>query len=337
MKLRSIYFLQALWDIELQRDELLQISKNAMISEIEKAYIGVLNPETIWVSQKSLKLLEKIESLKKRVNTITRPIDLRDINDDFISITGQVRALQIKTAQTLDAQSGVLLEDLHIIVRQLLPYTGKKIYEQAHYQLFRLMVLGYNIPDQICVIPNANETKMVLNYYVQGLMPLIDNIESSKLDSRWAYERKTILLNGELSIEQFVMAEPRQDELEQPLGIPSIGIGTNGEFRIHGRGLITNIIPMEITERVIKSVSRKIPETTDFSLVSNENTNPMETLKDLFGNRKYLVAPNEYFELINRKLIASDFYRRIRTGSCFYCGAPLYANRCSKCGRKWNI
>lgn len=337
MRLRSIYFLQALWDIELQRDKLLHISKSAMISEIERTFKGVLNPETIWVSQKSQELLKAIEILQKRVNAISRPIDLRDINDDFIEITGQVRALQIQTAQTLDAPSGILLKDLHIIVRQLIPYTGKKIYEQAHYQLYRLMVLGYNIPEQVCVIPSANATKVVLDYYIRSLLPLIDNIESSNLDSRWAYERKKVLLNGELSIEQFVAVEPRADELRHPLGIPNIGIGANGEFRIYGRGHITNIIPMEITKDVVKTACRKIPETIDLSLISNENINPIPMLKSLLGNKKFLIAPNDYFELINRKLIASDFYRRIRMGSCFYCGSPLYANKCSKCGRKWNI
>lgn len=337
MKSRSIYFLQTLWDVEVQRKDLLQIAKKAMMHDVEKTLCGVLNQHTIWLSSEACTLQSRIETIKKRIEAIEKPYDLLDINDKFIDATGKIRALQIKTIQTLDADSGLIMKDMHIVVRQLFPYVLRRIKEQMSYQIYRLLVLGCELPEQALCIPKDEELQMVLNYYLTRITPLLDTLSDSELDGRWAYERRRVCLNGELVIEQFVSVTPLDEEIKQPLGIPSIGTGANGEFRIFGRGKMTNLLPKDISEKIVIQICRKIPDINKFSFITNENCNPLIILNRIFEKRKYLVSPQDYFELINRSIIANTFYHRVKTGNCIYCGSPLYINKCSKCGRVWKL
>lgn len=336
MKSRSIYFLQALWDIELQQEQVLQIAKNAMISEMDRTFYGVLHPRTLWVSDESKKALKKIQLLKESVNRISKPRELFDINDQYVGLTGKIRAMQIKTAQTLDSRSGVLLNDLHIIARQLLPYAAKKITEQIWYQLYRLLVLDVAVPKTIFTIP-TDSAESILNYYISSIIPLTQGISEKKLDSRWAYERKIIHINERLAFEQFVSVDPEDEEFKQPLGIPSIGTGINGEFRIYGRGKITNLTPRDLENINLNLVARSIDPRVDFSAILNENSNPLTVLNNMYRKTKYLISPSDYFEYINRSIIANTFYKRVKMGLCLYCGSPLYANKCIKCEIKWNV
>ena len=47
MKQQTIYFLQALWDVDVQREQLSSIAKEASLYEINHLLSGVLDEQTI--------------------------------------------------------------------------------------------------------------------------------------------------------------------------------------------------------------------------------------------------------------------------------------------------
>ena len=337
MNEQSIYFLQALWDVEVRRDELIQIAKSAMLFDIENTFKGVLNEQTLWISPEAIELYHKLLLLKKRVDSINKPYDLLNINNEFISISGSVKALQIKTAQGLSSKSGMIMEDMHIVVKQLFPYFLYQIKKQTSYQLYRLCVLNGSLPQDKLHLPDEDKLQEWLNFYSKQLLPLFDLFSNQQLDSRWAYERRNVIINGKIQIEQFVSVDPIENELKQPLGVPGVGTGEKGEFRIFGRGMITNLKPRDFEKRISCPVEHVLPNLKDFSKIPTVNDNPTIVLNQIFKGKHYLIDSQKYFAFINTFILAETFYYRYKTGSCFYCGAQLYMNKCSRCGTIWKF
>lgn len=337
MNEQSIYFLQALWDAEVQRNELIQIAKNAMLFDIENTFKGVLDEQTLWLSPAAIKLYHNLLLLRQKVDSILKPYDLLNINNEFISIYGSIKALQIKTAQGLNSKSGLIMKDVHIIVKQLFPYFLNQLKKQTSYQLYRLCVLNGSLPQGRLHLPDGDKLHEWLDFYCKELLPLFDILSDQQLDSRWAYEKRNIIINGEIQIEQFVLVDPLEKELKQPLGVPGVGTGGKGEFRIFGRGLITNLKPQDFEKRIYFPVEQVLPNLKDFSMLSTVNNNPTIVLDQIFKGKHYLINSQNYFALINTCILAETFYYRYKTGSCFYCGAPLYMNKCSRCGTIWKF
>ena len=163
-------------------------------------------------------------------------------------------------------------------------------------------------------------------------MPLLDQLDDRTLDGRWAYERKKISLNDMVWVEQFVSVKPRQEEFAMAPGSAAVGYGEQGEVRIWGRGSITNLEPEDLAGGMEITYQKKIPPIRDFSFLVNENQNPGQQLQSVFGEQRYLISPEQYFEFLNRGILAKTFYERIRKGSCLCCGSSLYHNQCPKCG-----
>ena len=261
-----------------------------------------------------------------------------NINDDLISTSGRIKALQIKSAQTLNARSGILIKDLHILVRQLFPFTLLQLEKQCTYQIYRLLVLTGSLDPDELGFPESGSLSDWIDYYQNKLMPHINGLSMEELDCRWAYERKQVWLNKEIQTEQFVSVLPTEEELKQPLGIPGIGTGKNGEFRIFGRGRITNLSPSDFGSGVRIRYRRAVPDVKNYSTIPSEVNNPRVVLDKIFEpGERYLIEPRRYFEFVNNTILASIFNIRIKSGNCIYCGAPLYVNKCSKCGRKWDL
>ena len=181
--------------------------------------------------------------------------------------------------------------------------------------------------------PKGNQPGEWLDYYLNDIQKRVDIMEDSDLDGRWAYERKSFVLNGLIHIDQFVKAAPSDEELSHPIGIAGISSGDNGEFRVFGRGRITNITPFDLLETVYYDLS----SVKDYSNLSELNKDPAIILNSILHGEKYLLDPKIYFELLNQAIIANTFHERIRTGRCLYCGSPLHLNKCSQCGHVWNI
>ena len=113
MKQQTIYFLQALWDVDVQRDELSNIAKEASLYEINHLLAGILDTQTIWISERAKELGEEIKEIKRNIEKLERPYRLIGINNEYQKIIGELYALQIKTVKTLDSKSGPMFEDMH--------------------------------------------------------------------------------------------------------------------------------------------------------------------------------------------------------------------------------
>lgn len=331
MKQQTIYFLQALWDVEVQREEVNGIARDASSYEINRVLAGVLDEQTIWVSEKAKNLKQKVEEIQKEIKTLENPYQLFGINREYQKVIGEIQALQIKTIQTLNSKSGPMFENLHIIVKQLFPFAWKRVREQSYLQLYRMMVLSGKVPDPDVCLPTSRSLDEWIPFYQDQLLPMLESLDDKTLDGRWAYERKQVILNHRIRIEQFVSVKPEADELKTGIGRPRIGTGKEGHFRIYGRGHITNLTPWDLEKDIRGVCKQEIPSIKKLSQICEENVEPNTMLGAVFENEKYLIAPEKYFEFLNMYMIADTFYHRIHLGNCIYCGSPLYHDRCPRC------
>lgn len=331
MKQQTIYFLQALWDVDVQREQIGSIAKEASLYEINHLLSGVLDEQTIWVSEKAKSLKRQVEEIQKDIKKLGHPYQLIGINNEYQKVIGELHALQLKTVKTLDSESGPMFENLHIIVKQLFPFALKKMQEQTYFQLYRMMILNGKLPNTNFYLPTSNFLEEWIHFYRNKLLPMFESLDDKTLDGRWAYERKNVTLNNRIKIEQFVAVKPEYEELKTGIGRPQIRTGEDGHLRIYGRGYITNLTPWDMLKNINIVCENELSSVKDISLISDENAEPNEILDAVFGREKYLIAPEKYFELINRCIIANIFYHRIRLGNCIYCGSPLYHDKCPKC------
>lgn len=335
MNSQTVYLLQAVWDISEQKDRILEISGNSILLEIDRSLKGALDKRTIYISPQAKEAFRKIDVLKKRIERIQRPYDLMKLSEELEKLTRLIMNMQFRTLKTLLSESGPVRSELHILAWQLSDLAVSKLKTQSLYQLHRLRVLNSKAPVKYSefVPPKENDPEEWLNYYLNNIQKYIDMMEDSDLDGRWAYERKSFVLNGLIFIDQFVKAVPSDEELSQPIGIAGIGSGDNGEFRVFGRGRITNLTPFDTP----KSVFYDLSSVKDYSNLSEPNKDPAVILNSILHGAKYLLDPAVYFELLNQAIIANTFHERIRTGRCLYCGSPLHLNKCSQCGHVWNV
>ena len=330
MKQQSIYFLQALWDMDVQKKELEKIAKEASIIELERLLQGVMDEKTLMVSDEAKKKRREIAELRCSINSIKRLNHLLSLSTQCEKLVGEMQALQIKTMQTLNAKSGPLMDDLHIIVKQMIPLTLKKIKQQTYYQMYRFLVLTGRMPEVNYYFPQVDSLETWIGFYKNKLLPIFEQLSIQTLDGRWAYERRPVLLYGKIKIEQFVAVTPENDELTLVIGKPKVGTGKDGYFRIFGRGYFTNISPVDLINNLSLFYESDLKQ--DFSRIKRENLNPSDFLDEYFSENNYLIAPEKYFEFTNKYIIADTFYDRIQRGNCIYCGSPLYHEKCIKCG-----
>lgn len=333
MKQQTIYFLQALWDANVQRDELTQITKEASLYEINHILKGVSDSRTLWISERARSLKRQSDTVRAEIEQLSWPHQLIGINREYQKLAGEIQALQIKTIKTLSSPNGPNFEEMHIVVKQLVPFALKKVREQVCFQIYRMLVLNGNLPDMRLYPPFDASLEAWVNFYKNKLGPMFEQLEEGILDGRWAYERKKVTLNHRIQLEQFVAEKPEREEVRNVIGRPQIGTGEKGHLRISGRGYLTNLSPWDLVPDMNLACHKELTFIKDYFLVDDENRNPAEILDSIFGHEKYLIAPEKYFELINKRMIADTFYHRIQLGACLYCGAPLYHNRCPECER----
>lgn len=335
MNPQTVYLLQAVWDTSDQKNRILEIARNSILLEIERSLKGALDERTIYISPQAKEAYRKIGVLKNRIERIHRPYDLVKISEELDKLTGLIMDMQFRTVKTLLSEAGPVRSELHILAWQLSELAVKKLWTQSLFQLHRLRVLMNNAPTNLpgLMPPKGNQPGEWLDYYLNDIQKRVDIMEDSDLDGRWAYERKSFVLNGLIHIDQFVKAAPSDEELSHPIGIAGISSGDNGEFRVFGRGRITNITPFDLLETVYYDLS----SVKDYSNLSELNKDPAIILNSILHGEKYLLDPKIYFELLNQAIIANTFHERIRTGRCLYCGSPLHLNKCSQCGHVWNI
>ena len=331
MNQQTIYFLQALWDMGVQKDKLRALTRNASQSEIDRLLKGVLDPQTVWVSEEAKQIKKRIAGIRNEITKVNYPGQVTGISREYRKLIGKMQALQINTAKTLLSDAGPVFRDVHVIVKQLVPYALKKMKRQTCYQLYRLLVLNGKFPAATLFFPTSDLLEEWVYFYQNKLQPLFEQLDDRTLDGRWAYERKRVVLNGMVQIEQYVSVKPKQEELEMAPGMADMGPGEEGKVRIYGRGCLTNISPWDLKNGMEMSYEKKRPTIQDFSFVSGEDVHPGRLLDVVFGDRKYLISPDVYFEFVNRCIVARTFYYRIRQGECLQCGSPLYHGKCPNC------
>ena len=114
MKQQTIYFLQALWDVDVQREQLSNIAKEASLYEINHLLSGVLDEQTIWVSEKAKSLKRQIEEIQKDIRKLGRPYQLIGINNEYQKVIGELHSREHK--KTLDNGEVIIrvAHELHI-------------------------------------------------------------------------------------------------------------------------------------------------------------------------------------------------------------------------------
>lgn len=332
MTRRLGYFLQALWEADAGKEKVLSLGKMSICYEIHRLLEGVQHPETIFVSASSKKAYREISSLEEKIQKAEQPYQLADISADCQQSIGRIQAMQARTAQSLASPLGLSLQDIHIIVRQLYGLASAKLKEQAKYQLYRILLLCGALGTGKDSYPRSSSPEEWISYHRYTLRPITEQLDDRVLDARWAYERRQVVINEVLKIEQFISVTPRQEELYQALGSSAVGTGSTGRLRIYGRGCLTNITPDEVLECFEDDHRKNISTIEDYSAISDENAVPRDNLERLLPQQKYIVFPKEYFKLINQYMIAKTFYQRIKQGRCLLCGTPLPCRRsCPSC------
>ncbi len=332
MKQQTIYFLQALWDTEPEKEQITRIGQDALRSEIEKAFAGVLHEETLWISVQAVQLRKRIVKIRDDILQITKPSQLLRINQDFQTVLGEVQGMQVQTMQALNSGSGPMPDQIHILARQIRPFAIRQIREQCMYQMYRLLVLCGRWPDPGIKLPDGEFSSDWIPFFRDRLSQLLAQQKRETLDGRWAYERRQVTLSG-VRLEQFIRVPPRGPEIGQMIGVPVIGSGKDGCLRISGRGSITNLAPEDVLKYYKSGYVGDLSFLSNLTLVGNENAHPAQVLDRVLGRKKYLITPEKYFAFINKYIIADTFNQRIRIGNCLYCGSALYHGRCPECGR----
>ncbi len=337
MNPQTVFFLQAVWDVSEQKDKVLGIARSAMIHELESTMRGPLDERTIYVSEEAKEAYRKLGVLRGRIGRIGRPYDLLKLSGELEQLRDQILELHLCTLRTLASPSGPVMSEFHILSWQLFEPALEKLKKQYWYHQYRTIFLGEKINDQrVKDPPQSDRIQDWISFFVDVVQPWVDGIPDQLLDGRWAYERKSVLLLGKIRVDQFIEVWPRKEELAQPPGIPGTGTGDGGEFRIFGRGLITNIRP-EDQEDGSFMIEEMKGDISSYEKITSINADPGEVLSTLFGEKKYVVEPVIYADMANKYLIATTFHQRIKAGRCLYCGSPLYLNKCSECGHVWKI
>lgn len=332
MNRQSVFFLQAMWDADIEREKVLRLGRENAAYEIESNLRGALHPKTLWISDEAKKLRERLFFVRAKLEEADMPYQLLEISEEYQKITGEIQAMQIRTARTLQAASGPLMPDIHILVRQLFPLAVRKIREQVMYERYRLVVLTGRQDYEGADVPLTDDLEDWVRYYRDIIRPLTDRLDLSILDGRWAYEKKKVTLCGRLSFTQFIAVKPKAEELMMPPGKAGIKTGEEGNVRIHGRGYMTNLTPEDMLHVPEKPVIKRMTCIKDFSGIRSEDEEPEKVLAGYSGERKYLVSAEEYFRFVNMSLIAGEFYTRMKRGNCIDCGMPLYQGICPRCG-----
>ena len=334
MNRQSLFFLQALWDADVQKEKILYLSQEASVYEIEHKLEGVLRSECLWVSEEANEIRRKIYEIKENIWKIDRPYQLIGYVDEYNKLIGEVHAMQIQTVRSITSDAGPMIKDLHVIVEPLFPLALKKIKEQMKYQLYRLLVLkgcSSNVPAEL---PAEDSLTAWIDFYKNKIYPQADALNDKQLDGRWAYEKKVFIIGKGIKIEQFVSVAPEDYEIKQRIGYGSIGTGEEGNLRIFGRGRMTNMTPgdLDLSKKII--FCNTLDAVSDFSFIGDENRKPDEILDGYFRGEKYLIRPDSYFNMINQYLILKTFQQRMELGTCMYCGMPLYGGICKNCGNR---
>ena len=332
MKQQTIYFLQALWDTEPEKDQITGIGREALCKEMDRAFAGVLHEETIWVSARAGQMKQRIAQIRMDASQAMRPSQLLRINQDFLTVLGEIQAMQLQTMQALNAGAGPVPAQIHILARQIRPFAIRRIREQCMYQMYRLLVLKGGWPDPGTELPDGESSPEWIPFFLDKLCQLLAQQKKETLDGRWAYERRQVSLGG-IRLEQFIRVTPRREEIRQMIGQPGIGSGKNGCLRFFGRGAITNIAPEDMLKYYKSGYVRNLSFVSNMTLADKENAAPTQVLERILGRKKYLIAPEDYFKLINKYIIAETFNQRVGIGKCLYCGSTLYHGRCPECGR----
>lgn len=332
MNRQSVFFLQAMWDADIEREKVVRLGRENAAYEIESSLRGALHPKTIWISDEAKKLRERLFFVRAKLEAVDRPYQLLEISEEYQKITGEIQAMQIETVRTLQAASGPLMPDLHILVRQLFPLAMRKIREQVMYERYRLLVLTGRLDYEGADVPVTDALEDWIRYYRDVICPLADKFDISILDGRWAYEKKKVTLCDRLSFTQFVAAKPEKEEWLTPPGKAGIKTGEEGNVRIHGRGYMTNLRPEDVLRVPERSLIKRMTCIKDFSGIGSEGEEPEKVLGRYFGEQKYMVSAKEYFGFVNMFLIAREFYTRMKRGDCIDCGMPLYQGICPRCG-----
>lgn len=333
MNRQSVYFLQALWDADIDREKIAELGRENARYEIERSLKGALHPDTLWISDEAKKLRQRLDSIKKELEAVEKPCELLGLSEEYLRIIGEIQAMQAKTVRTLYAPHGPLVPDLHILARQLAVPALHRIREQVKYEQYRLFVLTGSSDFERSVMPGGDDLREWVRYYADVIYTLINRFPVSALDCRWAYEKRKVTVYGRLSFMQFVSVKPGEEEGMAAPGRAKVKTGREGNLRICGRGYITNLAPEDMPGAAEGNLIRRIPPAEDFSKIGGEDENPAAVLERYFGERKFMVSAEDYFCFLNMALIAGEFYFRMKRGNCMDCGLPLYQGVCPVCGK----
>ena len=329
MNVQTLAFLEELWNSDILKGDVLTLCKEAFLDDISKELKGVSQSDTIWVSESAKRIRNRIAEIQNSIEDCQYPGQLYDLLTEYSKLLGEIRAMQIKTARALSSYSSLSFRDVHVIVKPLFHKAVVELQKQTDYQLLRLLLLAGSIPSTVRNKTSNNNLQQWVYYYQEELSPVLDALEPTLIDGRWAYEKHEIIIKNNLVIHQFVSVQPRDNEIKSLIGRPSIDVGANGELRFYGRGHISNIKPSHMKNLNRLKYYTKLESV--FDDVISEDSLPIQNLDKLFRGDLYLISPNDYFSFINQYIIAKSFHERIKMGHCLLCGRPLVNGNCMHC------
>ena len=331
MNQQSIFFLQALWDGGVNKPQVLNLAKKAMEQQCARDLAGLRDSNTLWISDEARDLRRQMEKIIHAIQQITVPSQLISMLNRYEKVLGELRALQIKTMQSLTGEAGPVIEKLHVIVPPLFTMAGKRLENQMGYQLYRIMVFGSMDEIKAIKMKSVRTVYHWIEFYKNTLQPRLLSI-NERLDGRWAYERRRVMVLRHLIVEQYIAVPPREEELSVIPGRACIGTGQGGDMRIFGRGRLTNLRPEELTDRWEYLSKNHISLQSLCQIEELQTRYPEEILEACFNGKPYLIDAPEFFQVYNQYLIGQTLYYRTKRGNCMYCGGMISHGQCEQCG-----
>ena len=334
MERLSIFFLQALWDENIQPERIRNIAIKGAHKEIERLFSALLDKATLWISEDSCMRKEEIRVLLKTVNKIQRPIDLLSIMERANVLFGELQGLELRTLRALDAPASVRPDNVHIVPGPFKEYAYERIAESITVHIYRILLYGGPNYLQMLHFPEKKDIETLVEFFCKEISPILNLVEEEKRGAKWIYTKQSVVM-GPLKVCQFVSRTVKQGESDIPVGMVREQSGVSGELCFFGKGMISNISPLEAYDLAITGnicFDRELPmPTTNFGRIDE---NPREMLERWFKGEKFLITPEAYFILINQVLLLRTVADREKAGECVFCGGLLERGHCPKCEQR---
>ena len=304
----TLSMLNYCWNNKIEKRLIAELFQEGMLNECGSQMIGLLQRDCFWLSEEAKKLKKRYFAFLDKLNSIPQDdeqISLMTYYKEYDSISNAAYDLFARTVNNLLCQTGPSIDECHIFVRQIVGAAAKKMYEQAMLLFYRYCVLsGNNIAGYVPVQKDIPDQRNIENSYNLLRKATTLNEFLTPIDDYrgWKYELVTYPLYQNESVDLFVNSVDYKDAILSVPGIVST-VENNGNKAYCGRGCITNIQYNEFTLDQDILYPKDISCDEDILMALDVNRAPRKNLDSIYGMRKYVIKPEDYFSALNKKII----------------------------------